>query len=233
MLANKGFPIGHPTTVAHDDELCRRVRGGAPWTKPEDCSIKGLLKVRVVPPDNLTIPVMPIKDDNRLLFPLCRTCAVQSRTITPFRAPGFTRTPSQRSFVTTTTHVELVKGLEYGYRVVDLIGYYDWPSDAQWSTDLFRSYIYAFVKLKEEASGWKDKGIDVNDPDARDKMVAYMEQYMSEQGIQVNCTICPTRASSAYFRSTSTKSRRTTGFDTSLSSFSIPCGGASLCVWTA
>ena len=186
VLANKAFPVGHPTKVAHDDELCRRVRAGAPWTKPQDCSIKGLLKVRVVPPQDLTIPVMPMKDDNRLLFPLCRTCAVQSRKVSPFRPPGCAHNDTQRSFVTTTTHVELVKALEHGYEVVDLIGYYDWPSDAQWSTELFRAYVYAFVKLKEEASGWKDKGIDVDDPDARDKMVAYMEQYMSEQGIQVS-----------------------------------------------
>lgn len=68
VLANKAFPVGHPTTVAHDDGLCRRVRSGSHWTKPADCTIKGLLKVRVVPPQDLIIPVMPMKDDTVYSF---------------------------------------------------------------------------------------------------------------------------------------------------------------------
>lgn len=187
VLAGKKYPIGHPTTIAHDDDLCRRVRNGEHWTKEDDNPIKGILKVRVVPPNNLLFPVIPHKDDERLLFPLCRTCAISSRKKSPFKPPRCAHTETERSFVTTTNHVELGLALRKGYKIVDLIGYYDWPDDSQWSDELFKAYIHAFVKLKEENSGWAAKGIDPEqDPDARIKMEQYMEEYAAKQGILVS-----------------------------------------------
>lgn len=35
----------------------------------------GVVKVLVLPPKRLYIPVLPLKVDGKLLFPLCRSCA--------------------------------------------------------------------------------------------------------------------------------------------------------------
>ena len=35
----------------------------------------GLIKAKILPPCGLLPPVLPIKINNKLMFPLCRTCA--------------------------------------------------------------------------------------------------------------------------------------------------------------
>ena len=49
----------------------------------EDCNGKhlklnyfGLIKAKILPPCGLVLPVLPIKINNKLMFSLCRTCAM-------------------------------------------------------------------------------------------------------------------------------------------------------------
>ena len=57
------YPVGNPTVHVLNEDVH--------WTKPEDLPYQiALLKVFVVPPKNLSIPVLPMKldQDNRLFF---------------------------------------------------------------------------------------------------------------------------------------------------------------------
>ena len=57
------YPVGNPTVHVLNEDVH--------WTKPEDLPYQiALLKVFVVPPKNLDIPVLPMKldQDNRLFF---------------------------------------------------------------------------------------------------------------------------------------------------------------------
>ena len=36
---------------------------------------KGLIKCTVLPPKDLYLPVLPVRIDGKLMFPLCRSCA--------------------------------------------------------------------------------------------------------------------------------------------------------------
>ena len=36
----------------------------------------GLIKAKILPPRGLLLPILPIKINNKLMFPLCRTCAM-------------------------------------------------------------------------------------------------------------------------------------------------------------
>jgi len=58
------FPIGHP--VIHVGYACADI---------EAClKMEGLIKCKIVPPQNFYHPVLQYKYDNKLLFCLCRTC---------------------------------------------------------------------------------------------------------------------------------------------------------------
>ena len=46
------------------------------WENPEDVQYSGLLKVQVLPPRNLYLPVLPMRLEERLLFCLCYKCAI-------------------------------------------------------------------------------------------------------------------------------------------------------------
>ena len=124
------------------------------WSSPDDVEYKGLYKVLVLPPTDLRHPVLPAKFDDRLLFPLCRTCAVdyekRSTRVNGYRC---THTDAQRSFACTVTHLELAEALRRGY----VVKYFDraWHWD-RWSADVFKPYVRQFMKLKIEASGYPE-----------------------------------------------------------------------------
>ena len=61
------FPVGHPTI--HVGDTCR--------DKQAMLSKEGLIKCTVLPPKRLYHPVLPYHCNNKLLFCLCRTCAVE------------------------------------------------------------------------------------------------------------------------------------------------------------
>jgi hypothetical protein len=61
------FPIGHPVSHAGDDSLDIKAM----------VQKDGLMKCSILPPKHLFHPVLPFGCNNRLLFCLCRTCAIQ------------------------------------------------------------------------------------------------------------------------------------------------------------
>ena len=64
------YPVGHPTVIYPDETHVH-------WTSPNDNPYKGLLKVLVIPPRGLAVPVLPVRFDARLLFPLCKKCSLR------------------------------------------------------------------------------------------------------------------------------------------------------------
>ena len=67
------YPVGHPKV-----KVIKRGNQDVNWSKAADNPHRGILKVLVVPPQNITVPVLPIRLDNdeRLLFTLCKKCAL-------------------------------------------------------------------------------------------------------------------------------------------------------------
>ena len=113
----RSFPVGHPNILTRDT-LLLPPNNPLPWTTPKHNIYKGLLLVRVEPPNfmngNLP-PVLPYRThDGRLTFPLCAKCA-NNRQQRPC-----THRERERSWLTGYTHVELNYALERGYKVVDI-----------------------------------------------------------------------------------------------------------------
>ncbi|KAH7705083.1 hypothetical protein AAVH_27713 [Aphelenchoides avenae] len=106
------YPVGHPE-VHHFGWS----EGAVLWERPNQVEYQGLTKCMVSPPKSLFLPLLPFRDDQRLLFPLCRTCATESRKESCYGLKQCTHTDEQREFVTTTTHFKLEEALRRGYKV--------------------------------------------------------------------------------------------------------------------
>ena len=59
-------PLGHPEIITENFKGIE--------------NYEGLIKCKILPPRGLYIPVLPVKINNKLMFPLCRTCAENHET---------------------------------------------------------------------------------------------------------------------------------------------------------
>ncbi|KAL3115698.1 hypothetical protein niasHT_013256 [Heterodera trifolii] len=149
------YPVGHPKVIQMDKDVN--------WTSKEhivdDDGVKmeGIIKCFVVPPRHCLydIPVIPMRHNNRTLFPLCRKCAEmypKGLVDDGYNCPHFE--DAERGFSTTIPHIELEAALRSGYRVTHVYRAYVWPLYCDWSNGLFHSYLNKFLRIKFEASGF-------------------------------------------------------------------------------
>ena len=73
----------------------------------------GLIKCKILPPHGLLHPVLPVCINKKLLFPLCRTCALQQNSGDCFH------TDKERTLKGSWVSLEVDKVLELGYKVLD------------------------------------------------------------------------------------------------------------------
>lgn len=138
------YPIGIPEIIEippNEQEVN--------WTRPDQNPYKGLIKAFVVPPKNLSLPVLPVKHNKLLLFSLCHSCTIEYDK-KPTRDPNYEclhETDEERGFVITTTSMELNLSLEMQYRVKKVHSVYNFKT---FSKDLFQKYVECCLKLKVE-----------------------------------------------------------------------------------
>ena len=140
------FPLGHPTILSQENIDKDNIR--------QYC---GLIKCKVLPPTNLYHPVLPYKTNNKLMFPLCRTCAEQCDSTKPCKHDK----EEDRALVGTWVSIELFAALERGYRILDVYEVWNFPETTRYDKmtglgGIFAKYIDVFLKLKQEASGYPD-----------------------------------------------------------------------------
>jgi hypothetical protein len=133
------YPIGHPTKIFK------------PRTYNSDWY--GLIKCAILPPKGLYHPVLPVKNktksgDEKLTFPLCQLCAKLNN-----QKDKCSHTESQRIIRGTWCTNEVKKAIEKGYKIITI--------DEVWhfyekSSNLFKGYVKAFMKIKLETSPWQD-----------------------------------------------------------------------------
>ncbi|XP_063934061.1 uncharacterized protein LOC135145859 [Zophobas morio] len=160
------YPIGHPIKIYVGDNECRQV---------ELQSVEGLIKCLVLPPQNLYHPVLPYRCNNKLTFPLCRTC------VEGLLQTECTHAESERQFVGTFVADELRKAVELRYRVIEIFEIWEYKTviyDKETNTPgLFSSYINCGLKGKQENSGFP-AWCDTNE-----KKDMYIASYFEKEGI--------------------------------------------------
>lgn len=103
----------------------------------------GIAEVTILPPRNLHLPVLPYRTD-KLLFPLCRTCAEHQQST------ACQHDDTERSLTGVWTTVELAEAVKHGYQITEWFEVIHYPES---KPRLFQPYIDKFLGLKVQASG--------------------------------------------------------------------------------
>lgn len=130
VLRKNVFPMGHPTVIQEDFK--------------DISEYFGFIKCKVLAPQNINIGVLPLRLD-RLLFPLCRTCATKMQQ-------QCDHTDEERYMTNTWTTIELQEALTIGYKIIKIYQVLDYEQSP--SSSQFGEYIKMWLKIKQESSGW-------------------------------------------------------------------------------
>nr|CAD2200928.1 unnamed protein product [Meloidogyne enterolobii] len=142
------YPIGHPKVLNLNEEVN--------WTTSSDNPYPlALLKVFVIPPKKIDIPILPVKlDEERLLFPLCAKCAKSYPKGGRNEDYSCQHDEKQRGWVSSCTSIELNAALDEGYVVTKLYRVLEYKES---DNELFRPYMREFLTHKIHSSGFDDK----------------------------------------------------------------------------
>ena len=176
------YPRGHPEII----------------TKPvRDLSVYfGIAMVKILPPRGLYHPVLPYRSCGKLKFPLCRTCA-DEEALEPCQCSDV-----DRCLLGTWCIPELNKAVEKGYTLLRVYEVYHWPERMQYDADtkqggLFTPYVNAFLKLKQQASGWPgwcqtetDKGKYISDYYEREGISLDYASVQKNPGLRSLAKLC-------------------------------------------
>ncbi|XP_053117502.1 uncharacterized protein LOC128329802 isoform X3 [Hemicordylus capensis] len=154
IMRNRQFPIGHPKVIYDDFRPLSEYFG--------------IAKVKVYPPRRLFFPVLPVKVNGKLMFPLCSLCA-DSQQLEQCR-----HNDEERALVGTWCTVELNVAVAKGYRVAQI--YEVWHFERS-SGSLFSEYVKTFLRQKQEASGYPAEYVSRED---REK---YIAEYYKKEGV--------------------------------------------------
>jgi G:T-mismatch repair DNA endonuclease (very short patch repair protein) len=154
------YPVGHHTVI----------------NKPSIDAVKnkeyfGLIQCKILPPSKLYHPVLPVKMNGKLLFPLCHRCAITENKC------KCAHTIDEKALVGSWTSVEVYKALEMGYKLLDVYEVWHWKEK---STDLFKTYVSSYLKIKQESSGYP-----VWCKTDQDKK-KYIDEYALFQGVRLD-----------------------------------------------
>ncbi|XP_018110215.1 uncharacterized protein LOC108712518 [Xenopus laevis] len=152
----KAYPVGHP--VIYQDKF------------KDFGTYFGIAKVKVYPPKHLFFPVLPVKMNEKLVFPLCYTCATNGQ------ATECQHCDEERALTGTWCTMEIQLALEKGYTLAET--YEVWHFEQQ-TTKLFEGYINLHLRDKQEASGYPSW---CKDEEQRKK---YISDYRDKEGVEL------------------------------------------------
>ncbi|XP_071043011.1 uncharacterized protein [Parasteatoda tepidariorum] len=133
------YPVGHPQIITSNFEGID--------------NYFGIVKCKVFP---------PYSSNEKLMFPLCRTCA---------------DTLSQ----TTCTHAEEDRAIAGTWVTEEVkLAIYEVYHFEKSSKDLFRLHNYLFLKIKQESSGWPRECVTEEDKQR------YLQEYFEKEGIKLD-----------------------------------------------
>lgn len=139
-------------------------------------SYNGVALVRVLPPTDLFLPVLPYRCNAKLMFPLCRKCCEMSK-----QGPCVC-SDAERALTGVWATDEIKVAISKGYEILKVYEVYDYEEmtvyDKRAGTGgLFTEYVRAFLGLKQAASGYPSHVQTEADKDE------YVRFYHENQGV--------------------------------------------------
>ena len=140
----------------------------------------GLIKCTFLPPKILYLPVLQFRCNNKLLFCLCKTCAIECN----FSGECVHESLTQRALTSTWVLDEVRLAIQKGYKVLEIFEVYEYkvtqydPHTCEGG--LFVDYINTFLKLKAEASGYPSW---VRSPEEEEQ---YNENLYAREGVRLD-----------------------------------------------
>lgn len=160
------FPIGHPRVYVGEE--CAEIT-----LEKTD----GTIKCKVLPPQDLYHPVLPMKMNDKLMFVLCGACGRQ------MNQDKCIHNDEERSLTGTWIIDEVVKAVEKGYEIKEIYEVWNYQVDQFDKTKkaggLFRGMMDTFLKIKQQASGWPGHCITKEDK------YRYIEQFLEREDIKL------------------------------------------------
>jgi hypothetical protein len=170
------FPVGHPE-ISFGNDI------------PND--VFGILKCKILPPQDLIHPVLPYRTRNKLTFPLCRTCAEQNhQALCPHALP------EERALIGTWVTIEIDKALSLGYKIMEKYEAWHFPSTTQYDPStktggVWSQCIDLWLKQKQQASDWptwcvtdEDKQQYISDYEKHEGITLEPDQIEKNEGLR-------------------------------------------------
>ena len=137
----------------------------------------GIMEATFVPPANLFHPILPLKCNGKLKFPLCYKCACLEQEICIC-------SDEQRSFTHTYCTPEIEVAMNMGYKILQVHEVLHWQKSEVYDPvnkegGLFTGYINTFLKLKQQSSCFPSH---VKTNEEKD---LYIEKYYDHEGIHL------------------------------------------------
>lgn len=158
------FFVKHPIVLTPDDTDISKVNG--------------FVHATVLAPSRLYHPVLPQKINGKLLFHLCRKCAIEKTNI------YCDHTDEERSFSGVWSTVELNLALKFNYRIIKIHEMWHFENTMKYvpgiSPGLFTEFIDHFLKIKQQASGWPHENM------TNDEKSKYIRDYFEHEHVNLD-----------------------------------------------
>ena len=158
------YPVGHPEIITTKFQPIE--------------SYFGIAKVRILPPSGLYHPVLPLRVNGKLMFPLCAACARGYSAVC-------SHSNEERALLGTWCTPEIHMALKKGYKLLKIYEIYHFPKTTQYDANtrdggLFASYVDTFLKYKQESSDWPQWC------ETEEEKNKYIQDYFSREGIRLD-----------------------------------------------
>lgn len=183
ILKYQKFPTGHPKRIVQNFEnpFWENCKGNCIYTNCSGQHLKlkyfGMIKATFLPPNNLLHPVLPVRCNGKLMFPLCFNCAVDGDI-----HRNCSCLDEERMFVGTYCTPEVEVAINMGYQILEwheVLHWSEWVGfdSSKKSGGMFTDYINTFLKLKQQASGFPP------DVKTEKEQNQYIRDYFEHEGI--------------------------------------------------
>ncbi|CAF3354699.1 unnamed protein product [Rotaria socialis] len=102
----------------------------------------GLINCQILPPQGLYNPILGIKIDNKLLFPICYSCAKNKSLVC-------NHSVQRRALKSVFTTAEIAYSLTLGYKILNIYEFMRFEKTEK----IFNSFVQEFFKMKLQAEG--------------------------------------------------------------------------------